>query len=59
MRNPNIKEAKKISIKDIAQLTQTSIATVSRVLNNKEGGYSDETAKKDSRSRQEIWLYLQ
>lgn len=46
MRNSNIKESKKISIKDIAQLTQTSIATVSRVLNNKEGGYSDETAKK-------------
>lgn len=46
MRKPNMNETKKISIKDIAKMSGTSIATVSRVLNNKVGGYSDETAKR-------------
>ncbi|MFQ7171023.1 MAG: LacI family DNA-binding transcriptional regulator [Thomasclavelia ramosa] len=36
---------KKLSIKDIAAISGVSIATVSRVLNNK-GGYSKETEEK-------------
>ncbi len=35
-----------VTIKDIAEAAQVSVATVSRVLGNKEGFYSEKTAKK-------------
>lgn len=37
---------KRISIKDLAKITGYSVATVSRVLNNKEGKYSEKTKEK-------------
>ena len=40
------KDKKSISIKDIAELSGVSIATVSRVLNHKQGGYSKKTEEK-------------
>ncbi|RQD29424.1 hypothetical protein C7K42_11185 [Tetragenococcus halophilus subsp. halophilus DSM 20339] len=37
---------KRISIKDLAKITGYSVATVSRVLNNKEGKFSEKTKEK-------------
>jgi LacI family transcriptional regulator len=37
---------KRMSIKELAKITGYSVATVSRVLNNKEGKFSEKTREK-------------